>query len=122
MQWPWSHHGPCRSLIRHVFEVCCRPLFPSRPAPPRLITQILNAVFWELDELTSAAGLLKVETVGPVYMVASGLPLQRPDHTAALARLALAMRDALGRHVDPWGEALTVRSRHQAACTINFVS
>ena len=36
---------------------------------PERTMGLLNSVFWELDELTEAAGLLKVETVGSVYMV-----------------------------------------------------
>ena len=32
---------------------------------------------WQLDELTAAAGCLKVETVGPVYMVRH---LRAPGH------------------------------------------
>ena len=36
---------------------------------PERTMGLLNTIFWELDELTEAAGLLKVETVGSVYMV-----------------------------------------------------
>ena len=36
-----------------------------------------------------------METVGPVYMIASGLPTYRPDHCAALVHLALDICDAL---------------------------
>ena len=40
----------------------------STMSPNRTIF-MLNAIFWELDVLTEAAGLLKIETVGSVYMV-----------------------------------------------------
>ena len=48
-----------------------------------------------MDDLTEFHGMLKVETVGPVYMIASGLPTYRPDHCAALVHLALDICDAL---------------------------
>ena len=44
---------------------------------PERTMGLLNTVFWELDELTEAAGLLKVETVGSVYMVREAGPLLR---------------------------------------------
>ena len=69
---------------------------------------LLNSVFWELDELTEGAGLLKVETVGSVYMVASGIPDPRPDHCARLAALALDMQAALAAFEDDVGRPLQV--------------
>ena len=39
------------------------------PTDPLRALELLNSVFCELDELTALAGLLKVETIGPVYMV-----------------------------------------------------
>ena len=45
---------------------------------PEQTMGLLNTIFWELDELTEAAGLLKVETVGSVYMV------RGPYHTLSI--------------------------------------
>ena len=38
-------------------------------------------------------GLEKIKTVGDEYMVASGVPISRPDHVEAIADLALRIRD-----------------------------
>ena len=56
--------------------------------------------------MTEAAGLLKVETVGPVYMAVSGVPTFRADHCAALATLALEMLDVLEDYKDSSGRPL----------------
>jgi adenylate cyclase len=42
-------------------------------------------------------------------MAVSGVPEARPDHAAALADLALDMREALAGLVDPKGRAVPVR-------------
>ena len=47
--------------------------------------------------------------MGPVYMVAAGLPAYRPDHCAALACLALDMQAELKDFVDGRGRPLQVR-------------
>ena len=77
-------------------------------ASPNRTMFVLNTVFWELDALTEAAGLLKVETVGSVYVVASGMPDPLPDHCARLAVLALDMMDALAKYEDEVGRPLQV--------------
>jgi adenylate cyclase len=38
-------------------------------------------------------GVEKIKTIGDCYMVAAGIPKQRPDHAHALAGLALEMRE-----------------------------
>ena len=60
----------------------------------------------QFDELTTAAGLLKVETVGPVDMAVAGVPTFRADHCAALATLALDMLGRLGDYTDGNGQPL----------------
>ena len=53
-------------------------------------------------------GLEKIKTVGDEYMVASGIPVARPDHAPAIADLALRMRDHVaGREFG--GRRLTLR-------------
>jgi len=59
-----------------------------------------------MDDLTELHSMLKVETVGPVYMIASGLPTYRPDHCAALVLLALDICDALEDFKDDQGMPL----------------
>ena len=54
--------------------------------------------------------LYAVETVGPVYMVASGLRAYA-DHVAMLGLLALDMRDVLKGYKDFQGQPLQVRPR-----------
>ncbi len=59
---------------------------------PEAMVGLLNEVFSAFDGLTAAHGCEKIRTIGDSYMVASGVPVAHPDHAAALARLALAMR------------------------------
>lgn len=66
--------------------------------PPRDLVKMLNAVFSALDKITRKYGLEKIKTIGDAYMVASGVPLARPDHARALALAALDMREYLSTH------------------------
>jgi adenylate cyclase len=43
------------------------------------------------------------------YAVVSGVPVPRPDHAAALAQPALAMRDAASDLCDPLGRSVPMR-------------
>ena len=61
-------------------------------SPPELVG-LLNEVFTRFDEFVEELGLEKIKTVGDEYMVASGVPVPRPDHAEAIAELALRMRD-----------------------------
>jgi adenylate cyclase len=76
---------------------------------PRELVEFLNGVFTKLDALVERHGLEKIKTTGDSYMVVSGVPDARPDHAAALADFALAVRDALAGLVDPRGRPVTVR-------------
>jgi class 3 adenylate cyclase len=42
-------------------------------------------------------------------MVVGGLPEPRPDHTEAVAEMALAMREEVARRIDPSGRPLQMR-------------
>ncbi len=59
----------------------------------------LAKVFNRFDDLVVESGLEKIKTTGDGYMVVGGAINPREDHTEAIARLALAMRDA-GRELD----------------------
>jgi class 3 adenylate cyclase len=60
---------------------------------PQQIVALLNKVFSKFDELTDMYDVYKVETIGDVYLVASGCPREfyRPDHAAILSVVATAM-------------------------------
>ena len=60
--------------------------------PAEKLVRLLDEIFSRFDELTHAAGLEKIKTIGDAYMVAAGLPDPRPDHAAALVHLAVEMR------------------------------
>jgi adenylate cyclase len=60
---------------------------------PTQVFAMLNRMFSYFDELADARGLEKIKTIGDAYMVAGGLNGSTPDYTAAIADLALEMRD-----------------------------
>jgi len=63
--------------------------------PAKEMVNFLNRVFFHFDTLTDKHDVFKVETVGQIYMVASGVPdivhdqNGRPDHARRCADLAL---------------------------------
>jgi adenylate cyclase len=81
----------------------------SRDASPERVVQVLDDLFSALDGLAERYRLEKIKTVGDAYMVVGGLPEPRPDHAQAVADMALAVREEVARHLDPWGRPLAVR-------------
>jgi adenylate cyclase len=69
----------------------------------------LNRVFSDFDRMVERHCLEKIKTTGDSYMVVSGVPVPRPDHAAALAQLALEMRDAAADLRDPHGRSIAMR-------------
>jgi adenylate cyclase len=59
----------------------------------REVVGLLDRLFTSFDELVDQCGVEKIKTIGDCYMVAAGVPRQRPDHAHALAGLALEMRE-----------------------------
>jgi adenylate cyclase len=59
----------------------------------REVVGLLDRLFTSFDELVDRYGVEKIKTIGDCYMVAAGIPKQRPDHAHALAGLALEMRE-----------------------------
>ncbi len=55
------------------------------------VVGLLDRLFGQFDHLTERYGLEKIKTIGDAYMVASGVPVPRPDHARVLALLALDM-------------------------------
>ncbi len=62
---------------------------------PLRVVNLLNDVFHCLDDLVEKYDLEKIKTIGDCYMVAAGVPNERPDHASALVQLALDMREAV---------------------------
>jgi guanylate cyclase len=59
----------------------------------REVVGLLDRLFTSFDALVDRYGVEKIKTIGDCYMVAAGVPRQRPDHAHALAGLALEMGD-----------------------------
>lgn len=58
---------------------------------PTEVVDMLNEVFSHFDALAEKYDCEKIRTIGDAYMVASGIPVPRADHAAALAAMALEM-------------------------------
>jgi guanylate cyclase len=59
----------------------------------REVVELLDRLFTSFDDLVDRYDVEKIKTIGDCYMVAAGVPRQRPDHAHALAALALEMRE-----------------------------
>ncbi|TCC30688.1 adenylate/guanylate cyclase domain-containing protein [Kribbella speibonae] len=74
------------------------------------VVTLLDQVFSAFDRIADAEGVEKIKTIGDAYMLVGGLPTPRPDHLAAVARTALALRDEVDRLAAlPGQEWLAVR-------------
>jgi class 3 adenylate cyclase len=81
----------------------------SERIAPEQVVEALNSRFSAFDGLTRQRGLEKIKTIGDAYMVVGGLPEPRPDHTEAVAEMALAMLEEVAGRSDPSGRPLQVR-------------
>ena len=68
----------------------------SRLSANELVRQ-LNRLFSSFDRLARELEVEKIKTIGDAYMVVSGVPDPRPDHAAAIARMALGMLEIVDR-------------------------
>ena len=59
------------------------------------LVYLLNEIFSTFDKLSDKHGLEKIKTIGDAYMVAGGIPIERPDHAEAIAEMALDMLAAI---------------------------
>ncbi|MEG4309697.1 adenylate/guanylate cyclase domain-containing protein [Microcoleus sp. AT10_D2] len=59
------------------------------------LVYLLNEIFSGFDGLSEKHGLEKIKTIGDAYMVAAGIPIERPDHAEAIAEMALDMLVAI---------------------------
>jgi class 3 adenylate cyclase len=69
---------------------------------------VLDVVFTTFDGFVAELGLEKIKTVGDAYMVASGVPEPPPDQAAAIAALAIRIRDHCAAN-EFEGRPITVR-------------
>ena len=76
---------------------------------PIQLVNLLNEIFSTFDQLAQQHGLEKIKTIGDAYMVAGGLPLKRPDHSEAVAAMALDMQKAVRRFQADKGESFQIR-------------
>jgi adenylate cyclase len=67
----------------------------ARSLGPEKTVAMLNRVVRTFDTLAQRHGVEKIKTIGDAYMVASGVPIPRPDHAEALADMALDMLAAV---------------------------
>lgn len=64
---------------------------------PEQMVGLLNEIFIIFDLLTEKHGLEKIKTHGDGYLVAGGVLEAKPNHPAAVANLALAMKRELAK-------------------------
>ena len=76
---------------------------------PSQVFAMLNRIFSAFDELAEQYGLEKIKTIGDAYMVAGGLNEDLSDYSAAVADMAIAMRDLLRRDFSVNASHLEVR-------------
>ncbi|TAE27890.1 MAG: response regulator [Candidatus Kapaibacterium sp.] len=73
------------------------------------IVGLLNRLFSAFDALADKYGVEKIKTMGDSYMAACGIPLQRPDHAAASAHMAIEMLQSLATLNQESGNSLNIR-------------
>lgn len=78
-------------------------------ADPKVLVELLNQIFSCFDQLAETYGLEKIKTIGDAYMVAGGIPEFRPDHSEAIAHMALAMQEQMVQFQTPEGNPLQLR-------------
>lgn len=76
---------------------------------PTQVFAMLNRIFSSFDELAEKFGLEKIKTIGDAYMVAGGLNDGDTDYSAAIADMALAMRNLLREDFEVNNAHLEVR-------------
>jgi class 3 adenylate cyclase len=81
----------------------------SQALSPERLVEMLNHIFAAFDDLAERLHLEKIKTIGDCYMVAAGVPDARADHTEAIARMALGMREELERVNRLTGQSLRIR-------------
>ena len=73
------------------------------------VVSFLSSLYTVLDYLTSEHEVLKVETIGDAYFVASGVLVPRDDHATLLANFAFAMQTTVKKFRLKGGKSLHMR-------------
>jgi PAS domain S-box-containing protein len=81
----------------------------SAHLPAQELINLLNQIFSTFDLIAEKHGLEKIKTIGDAYMVAGGLPVPRPDHAEAIARMALDMQQAIVNFQRKIDQPLSIR-------------
>ncbi|MEP7123024.1 MAG: adenylate/guanylate cyclase domain-containing protein [Byssovorax sp.] len=76
---------------------------------PAALVALLDDVFSAFDDEADRLGLEKIKTIGDAYMVAAGVPVPRPDHVEAAARMALGMLRVPATLAEHHGVELSMR-------------
>ena len=76
---------------------------------PDSLVKLLDDIFTIFDGLTNKYGLEKIKTIGDGYMVAGGIPLEKPAHAEAVAELAIEMQSAVTDFSRRLGKPLGIR-------------
>ncbi|MBE7380084.1 MAG: PAS domain S-box protein [Leptolyngbya sp. SIO1E4] len=69
----------------------------SAALPPTELVDLLNEIFSAFDHLAERHHLEKIKTIGDAYMVVGGIPNPIPNHTHAIAEMALDMQAAIAQ-------------------------
>ncbi|MCV7442497.1 adenylate/guanylate cyclase domain-containing protein [Mycobacterium paraense] len=77
--------------------------------PPADLVRFLDRLYGAFDALVDKHQLEKIKVSGDSYMVVSGVPRPRPDHSQALADFALDMANVAAGLKDPHGEPVPLR-------------
>jgi len=80
-----------------LFIDICRFTDMCAQSTPLQIVSLLNELFTQFDASVAANDAYKVETIGDCYMVVTGVPKEVVGHEVAMARVAVAMFDAVAR-------------------------
>jgi class 3 adenylate cyclase/CheY-like chemotaxis protein len=76
---------------------------------PAQVVEMLNGIFSAFDQAVAELGLEKIKTIGDSYMAVGGVPVQRRDHVAAVADLALRMQQEMRQFNASAGTSIQVR-------------
>jgi adenylate cyclase len=76
---------------------------------PSQVFAMLNRIFSAFDEQAEDFGLEKIKTIGDAYMIAGGLNNGDTEYAAAIADMAIAMRDLLRKDFSVNSSHLEIR-------------
>ena len=94
-----------------LFVEICNFASLSALIPPHDLVEMLNTVFTAFDGFCAEiGGVYKVETIGPVYMIACGAPQAAVDHAVRLVELAIRLHEAVEGSTTHDGQPLRLKS------------